>query len=152
MRHIQDHITELLRTLKALRTIRLNLDYGYKDWPTATARDPLNDDRSDNIDGADDEDGRWLYPKALLHSAREILARLGRPGGCPVLEELYLLLFNEELAEGAYRWVRFLPSRYPGTEEERVDWDEDLQRLYVLILLCMSMCSSLTTASNGILV
>ncbi len=113
--------------MKTLRTVHLNLDYTRED---TTALDP--DWPGTQYDDDDQEYFRWPSSTALVQYGSALLESMERLGGCPVLDALYLLYFDACHHEGQHRWVRFLPSRYPGTEAERVDWDDDYQRLYVV--------------------
>ncbi len=123
--YTQDRISEIIRSLKTLLTLHLHLDYDHQDTKPGEPRD---DD-----DGEDDPPRTRRIPaRELVRYGHEILTILERPHGCYVLEELYLLYLNRD--DFRHHWVRFLPSRYPGTEAERVNWDEDFERLYVVDL------------------
>ncbi|RDX52615.1 hypothetical protein OH76DRAFT_171833 [Lentinus brumalis] len=122
-----DRVSKLLSSVKTLRTVHLNLDYTRED---TTALDP--DWPGTQYDDDDQEYFRWPSSTALVQYGSALLQSLERLGWCPVFEALYLLYFDACHHEGQHRWVRFLPARYPGREAERVDWDDDYQRLYVV--------------------
>ncbi len=74
-----------------------------------------------------------LLPRRWCSTAARSLRAWSDLGGVRYLKHYtYLLYFDACHHEGQHRWVRFLPARYPGTEAERVDWDDDYQRLYVV--------------------
>lgn len=120
--HLQNRISEIVRSLDTLRTLRLNLDYAYQD-----AAIPQPRARADDDDNA--YKSRWASAEELVLYGSEILTILERREGFHVLEELYLLYCDPNTCR---RWVRFLPSRYPGTVAERIDWGLDPESLYVV--------------------
>ncbi|KAI0698951.1 hypothetical protein C8T65DRAFT_793856 [Cerioporus squamosus] len=118
-----DRVSEILSLVKTLRAVYLNLDYKHED-------NMMFDPDICDCEYEHDQDClRWPSSTVLERYGSALLTGMERLGRCPVLEGLYLLYFDEEYDDGQHRWVRFLPSRYPGTAAERVDWDEDEQRL-----------------------
>ncbi|TFK81806.1 hypothetical protein K466DRAFT_568804, partial [Polyporus arcularius HHB13444] len=79
-----NRISEIVRSLDTLRTLRLNLDYAYQD-----AAIPQSRARADDDDNA--YKSRWASAEELVLYGSEILTILERREGFHVLEELYLL-------------------------------------------------------------